>query len=81
LFSFSAQPTEEGACHVLQEAAAAAATGAPRAEGFELDLVGCACTWLAHAALLIGLPTGQLVLLNIDFEGSRAKRLKVLPCS
>lgn len=63
----------------VQDAASAAAMGAPRAEGFELDLIGCASAWLADTALLIGLATGQLVLLNLEFEGSRARRMKVSP--
>ena len=61
----------------LQEAAASAANGAPRAEGFELDLLNCAGAWLADATLLLGLSTGQLILVNLQQESGGVKRLKV----
>ena len=61
-----------------QEAAPAAATGAPRAEGFDLDLAGAACVWLSTSVLLISLSSGQLILLMLHFEGALVRRLKVL---
>ena len=64
-------------CTFLQEAAASAANGAPRAEGFELDLLDCAGAWLADATLLLGLSTGQLILVNLQQESGGIKRLKV----
>lgn len=64
-------------CFILQEAAPAAANGAPRAEGFDLDLTDCSGVWLADNSLLLGLASGQLILVNVQIEGSSAKRLKV----
>ena len=62
---------------VLQEAAPAAATGAPRAEGWDLDLAGAAPLWLSTAALLLSLASGQLVVLMLQQEGATVRRLKV----
>ena len=64
----------------MQEAAPAAATGAPRAEGFDLDLAGAASVWLSPATLLLSLASGQLVLLMIQQEAALVRRLKVPPC-
>ncbi|CAL8463354.1 g2888 [Coccomyxa elongata] len=63
--------------NVHPEAAPSAASSAPRAEGLELDLADCSGAWLADTTLLLGLASGQLILVNVQSEGSSAKRLKV----
>ena len=68
----------------MQEAASAASKGAPRAEGFELDLVGSQGAWVASSTLLLGLASGQLVAVNLQVDGGSVKRIKVclrLPCT
>lgn len=64
-----------------QEAAATAATGAPRAEGFDLELAGSAHMWLSSTTLLLSLASGQLVLVLLQLEGLLVRRLKVPPFS
>jgi hypothetical protein len=61
----------------LQDAAPAAATGAPRAEGFDLDLVACATAWLTDSTLLLATQSGQLVLVHLHADGGVVKRLRV----
>ena len=75
----SLQAYHQDFCHccLAQEAAASAAMGPPRAEGFELDLLGCKGTWLAEATLLLGLASGQLVLVSLQQEGGGVRKLKV----
>ena len=68
----------------MQEAASAASKGAPRAEGFELDLVGSQGAWVASSTLLLGLASGQLVAVNLQIDGGSVKRIKVClsqPCT
>ena len=60
-----------------QEAAPAAATGAPRAEGLDLDLTDAAWAWLTDSALLLTLSDGALVVLTLHVEGGSVKRMKV----
>ena len=64
----------------MQEAASAASKGAPRAEGFELDLTGSQGAWVASSTLLLGLASGQLVAVNLQVDGGSVKRIKVCPC-
>ncbi|KAK9800221.1 hypothetical protein WJX73_000021 [Symbiochloris irregularis] len=69
---------EKYATNMHPEAAPAAATGAPRAEGFDLDLAGTASVWLSNAALLLSLASGDLLMLMLQQEGSVVRRLKVV---
>lgn len=62
-----------------QDAAPAAATGAPRAEGFDLDLVGSAGAWLTDSTLLLALQSSQLVFVHLHADGGVVKRLRVRP--
>ena len=61
----------------VQEAAAAAARGAPRAEGFELDLLDAVGVWLTPSALLLALASGQLVLLNLEISAGSVSRIRI----
>ena len=61
----------------MQEAAAAAARGAPRAEGFELDLLDAVGVWLTPSALLLALASGQLVLLNLEISAGSVSRIRI----
>ncbi len=61
----------------LQDAAPAAATGAPRAEGFDLDLAACATAWLTDSTLLLSTQSGQLVFVHLHADGGIVKRLRV----
>jgi len=61
----------------MQEAASSASKGAPRAEGFELDLIGSQGAWVAASSLLLGLASGQLVTVNLQADGGTVKRIKV----
>ena len=68
----------------MQEAASAASKGAPRAEGFELDLVGSQGAWVAASTLMLGLASGQLVAVSLQVDGGSVKRIKAclcLPCT
>ena len=65
----------------MQEAASAASKGAPRAEGFEFDLIGSQGAWVASSTLLLGLASGQLVAVNLQVDGGSMKRIKVCPCA
>ena len=51
--------------------------GTPRAEGFELDLLDSTGVWLAEATLLLGLASGQLILVSLQQERGSIKKLKV----
>ena len=64
-------------CRSPQDAAPAAASGAPRAEGFDLDLVGSAAAWLTDSTLLLALQSGQLVFVHLHADGGLVKRLRV----
>ena len=59
-----------------QQAASSASKGAPRAEGFELDLIDSRGAWVAASTLLLGLASGQLVALNLQAEGGTVRRIK-----
>jgi len=61
----------------MQEAASLASKGAPRAEGFKLDLIGSQGAWVAASSLLLGLASGQLVTVNLQADGGTVKRIKV----
>ena len=74
----SKQAAELTAGHV-QEAAPAAATGAPRAEGMDLDLTDATWAWLSDTALLCTLADGALILLTLHTEGGTVKRMKARP--
>ena len=65
--------------HLCQDAAPAAATGAPRAEGFDLDLVGSAGSWLTDSTLLLALQSSQLVFVHLHADGGVVRRLRVRP--
>ena len=60
----------------MQQAASSASKGAPRAEGFELDLLDSRGAWVASSTLLLGLASGQLVALNLQAEGGTVRRIK-----
>ncbi len=62
-----------------KEAVASAGVHAPYAEGFELDLSDAVACWLTDVTLVLGLATGQLVLVNLLMEGSRVASIRVIP--
>ena len=62
---------------MVQEAAPAAATGAPRAEGFDLDLADAACAWITDSVLLMTLADGSLIMLTMHVESGTVRRIKV----
>ena len=64
---------------MVQEAAPAAATGAPRAEGFDLDLADAACAWITDSVLLMTLADGSLIMLTMHVESGTVRRMKVPP--
>ena len=61
----------------LQQAASSASKGVPRAEGFELDLTGSQGAWVAAYTMLLGLASGQLIIVNLQADGGTVKRIKV----
>ena len=63
--------------YVAQEAAPAAATGAPRAEGLDLDLADAACAWVTDTVLLMALADGSLTMLTLHVENGTVRRMKV----
>ncbi|KAK9839426.1 hypothetical protein WJX81_001424 [Elliptochloris bilobata] len=65
------------ATNVPPDAAPAAATGAPRAEGFDLDLIGSAGAWLTDSTLLLALQSGELAFVHLHADGGLVKRLRV----
>ena len=64
----------------LQQAASSASKGAPRAEGFELDLIGSQGAWVAASTMLLGLASGQLITVNLQADGGTVRRIKVSNC-
>lgn len=62
---------------MLQEAAAKASKGAPRAEGFELDLLDSVGCWLTPSTLLLALASGELILCNLEVSAGVVAKLKI----
>ncbi len=65
------------ATNVHPEAAAAAGRTAPKAPGLELEGDAARGTWLAPNVVLLGLKSGQLVLVQLRFEGNSATKIQV----
>ncbi|KAI8464986.1 MAG: CPSF A subunit region-domain-containing protein [Monoraphidium minutum] len=65
------------ALNVHPDAAAGAARGAARAPGLELEADGARGAWVAPNVLLLGLKTGQLVMVSLRFEGGGAAATKI----
>ena len=61
----------------MQEAAALASKGAPRAEGFELDLQNAIGVWLNLSTLMLSLESGQNVLVILEVSGGGVRKLKL----
>eukprot|EP00884_Botryococcus_braunii_P001192 jgi/Botrbrau1/11073/Bobra.0302s0015.1 len=58
------------------EAVASAGVHAPLAEDFDLDLTDSTSCWISEVTLLLGVATGQLVLVNLDRHGSRVTAIR-----
>lgn len=65
------------ATNVHPDAAASLAKSAPKAPGLEIQVDAATGTWLAPHIALLGLKTGQLVLVQLTFKGSAASKIQV----
>jgi hypothetical protein len=63
----------EYADNVPPDVVPAAARGAARAEGLELQVDGATACWLASNVCLLGLRSGAMLLLQLRFEGQNAR--------
>jgi hypothetical protein len=73
----AARHARQYALNVHPEAAAALARGAPKAPGLELEADGARGTWLGPGAMLLGLKTGQLVVVSLRFDGGSGAATKI----
>jgi len=73
----AARHARQYALNVHPEAAAAVARGAPKAPGLELECDGARGTWISPNAMLMGLKTGQLVVISLRFDGSSTTATKI----
>jgi hypothetical protein len=73
----AARHARQYALNVHPEAAAAAARGAAKAPGLELEADGARGAWVAPNAMLLGLKTGQLVLVTLRFDGASGAATKI----
>ncbi|WIA38397.1 hypothetical protein OEZ86_001723 [Tetradesmus obliquus] len=74
----AAAHARQWAVNVHPETVAAAAKGAPKAPGMELEADGAVGCWLAGNVALLSLKTGQLLLVALKFEGSAASKMQVV---
>jgi len=60
----------------VQDAAPAAAKGAPRAEGVDTELDAAHVAWLSDGTALLMLRSGQMLLASLHAEGGVVRRVQ-----
>ncbi len=60
----------------MQDAAPAAAKGAPRAEGIDAELDAAHAAWLPDGTALLMLRSGQMLLVSLHAEGGVVRRIQ-----
>ena len=63
-------------CIASQDAAPAAAKGAPRAEGVDAELDAAHVAWLPDGTALLMLRSGQMLLASLHAEGGVVRRIQ-----